>query len=309
MRLIFMGSGAFAVPALQALKAADHDIVRVCSQPPRQAGRGKRRRPTPLAEEAERLGLDVRFPESVDDPGFALEMSRLGAEVGVLVDHGALLPRSILSAPSRGFLNIHPSLLPRWRGAAPIQRAIMAGDDETGVCIIQMNGRFDQGPVLLRRAVPIAEGDTHTSLALKLADIGGGMMVEALSNLGCLKPVPQRSEDRTRAPKVTKSETRIDWRRPATEICRQIRGLADIPGAWTNHGRMRLKVFAAEVIDWDGAPGEVLDGHLTVACGKGAVRLLVVQRPGGRRLGAGEFLRGHPLPSGEMIGGGEADRN
>ena len=198
-------------------------------------------------------------------------MSRLGAEVGVLVDHGALLPRSVLSAPSLGFLNVHPSLLPRWRGAAPIQRAIMAGDTVTGVCVIQMNERFDQGPVLLRREVPVADSDTHSSLAPKLAAIGGEMMVEVLSDLGRLKPVPQRSEDRTRAPKVTKSETRIDWRRPAQEICRQIRGLADVPGAWTNHGRMRLKVFAAEAIDWDGAPGEVLDARLTVACGEGVL--------------------------------------
>ena len=307
MRLIFMGSGAFAIPALEALANGGHEIVRVFSQPPRRAGRGNRRRPTPLAERAMKLGLDVRCPESVDDPGFALEMSRLGAEVGVLVDHGALLPRSVLSAPSRGFLNIHPSLLPRWRGAAPIQRAIMAGDDVTGVCVIQMNERFDQGPVLLRREVPVADSDTHSSLAPKLAEIGGEMMVEVLSDLGRLKPVPQRSEDRTRAPKVTKSETRIDWRHPAQEICRQIRGLADVPGAWTNHGRMRLKIFAAEAIDWDGAPGEVLDGRLTVACGEGAVRLLVVQRPGGRRLVAGEFLRGHRLLLGDMLGGEEAD--
>ncbi len=307
MRLIFMGSGAFAIPALEALAAAGHEIARVCSQPPRRAGRGNRTMPTPLAGRAKELGLDVHCPESVDDPEFALEMSRLGADVGVLVDHGALLPRPVLSAPQHGFFNIHPSLLPRWRGAAPIQRAIMAGDAVTGVCVIQMNERFDQGPVLLRREVPVADGDTHSSLAPRLAAIGGEMMVEVLSELGRLEPVPQGSEDRTHAPKVTKSETRIDWRRPAQEICRQIRGLANTPGAWTNHGELRLKVFAAKVVDGEGAPGEVLDSHLTVACGEGAVRLLELQRPGGRPLGARDFLRGYRILSGDTLGGREVD--
>lgn len=302
-----MGSGAFAIPALEALAAAGHEIVRVCSQPPRRAGRGNRTMPTPLAGKAEELGLDVHCPESVDDPGFALEMSRLGADVGVLVDHGALLPMPVLSAPLHGFLNIHPSLLPRWRGAAPIQRAIMAGDSVTGVCVIQMNERFDQGPILLRREVPVAENDTHSSLAARLAAIGGEMIVEALSDLGRLEPVPQDSEDRTRAPKVTKSETRIDWRRPAREVCRQIRGLAGTPGAWTNHGKLRLKVFAAMVVDGNGPPGEVLDSHLTVACGEGAVQLRELQRPGGRPLSAVEFLRGYRIMSGDTLGGCEAD--
>ena len=233
MRLIFMGSGAFAIPALEALAAAGHEIVRVCSQPPRRAGRGKRTMPTPLAERAEELGLDVHCPQSVDDPGFALEMSRLGADVGVLVDHGALLPRSVLSAPLHGFLNIHPSLLPRWRGAAPVQRAIMAGDAVTGVCVIQMNERFDQGPILLRREIPVSDNDTYSSLATRLAAVGGEMMVEVLSELGRLEPVHQGTEGRTRAPKVTKSEARIAWRRSAREVCLQVRGLADTPGAWT----------------------------------------------------------------------------
>lgn len=307
MRLIFMGSGAFAIPALEALAAAGHEVVRVCSQPPRPAGRGNRTMPTPLAGRAEELGLDVHCPDSVDDPEFALEMSRLGADVGVLVDHGALLPKPVLSAPLHGFLNIHPSLLPRWRGAAPIQRAIMAGDAVTGVCVIRMNERFDQGPVLLRREVPVADCDTHSSLAPRLAAIGGEMMVEVLSKLGRLEPVPQGSGDRTRALKVTKSETRIDWRRPAREIGWHIRGLADTPGAWTNHGKMRLKVFAAEVVDGEGAPGEVLDSHLTIACGDGAIRLLELQRPGGRPLSAGEFLRGYRILSGDTLGGREID--
>ena len=263
--------------------------------------------PTPLARRAAELGLDVHCPESVDDPEFALEMSRLGADVGVLVDHGALLPRSVLSVPLQGFLNIHPSLLPRWRGAAPIQRAIMAGDTVTGVCVIQMNERFDQGPVLLRREVPVADHDTHSSLATRLAAIGGEMMVEVLSELGRLEPVPQGSEDRTRAPKVTRSETRIDWQRPAQDICRQIRALADTPGAWTNHGKLRLKVFSARVVGGDGPPGVVLDSQLTVACGEGAVRLLELLRPGGRPLGAAEFLRGYRITPGDRLGGWEAN--
>ena len=304
MRLIFIGTGEFAVPALEALVAAGHEIACVCSQPPRPAGRGNRMQQTPVSGKAQELGLELRFPVSVNDPKFTREISGLGAEVGILVDHGALLPSAVLSATMRGFLNIHPSLLPRWRGAAPIQRAIMAGDTVTGVCVIQMDEKFDCGPILMRREVPVLGNDTHSSLTPKLAAAGGELIVKVLADLDRLKPVPQCSEGGTHAKKIMKSETRIDWNRSADDVCRQIRGLATVPGAWTNHGATRLKVFSADVVEQKGGrPGEVLDGHLTVACGTGAVRLLEVQRPGKRPSCAEEFLRGYQLQPGETFGG------
>ena len=302
MRLIFMGSGDFAVPALEALVAAGHEIVATYSQPPRQAGRGKRLQPTPLAKRAHELGLDVRCPGIMDGPEFANELTGIGAEFGILVAFGTLLPDTVLSAPVGGFLNIHPSLLPRWRGAAPIQRTIMAGDSATGVCVMQMNERFDDGPVLLRREVPVPGDATYSTLAPVLAVTGAELVVEALANIDRLEPVPQGTAGRTSAPRIDKSETRIDWNRPAAEICRQVRALSRVPGAWTEHGRMRLKVLAAEVVEGSGKPGEVLDSELTVACGENAVRLVEIQRPGKRSAAVAEFLRGCQIEVGATLG-------
>ncbi len=301
MRLIFFGSGEFAVPALEAL-ATKHEIAAVYSQPPRPAGRGKRLQQTPLAESAGRLGLDVRCPQDVNDPGLASEIAGFDARVGILVAYGALLPGAVLSAAERGFLNIHPSLLPRWRGAAPVQRAIMAGDQVTGVCVIQMDERFDNGPVLLRREVPIGGNECFTELSPRLAGIGAEMIVEVLSDPDSLQPVPQPAVGATPAPKITKQETQIDWTLPAIEVCWKIRGLARSPGAWTWFDGVRLKILAGRVVDAEGRPGEVIDGKLTVVCGSGAVQLLELQRPGKRIASAVEFLRGWPIGSGEVFG-------
>ena len=297
-----MGSGDFAVPALEALVAAGHEIAATYSQPPRQAGRGKRLQPTPLASRAHELGLDVRCPETMDGPEFANELTGLGAGFGILVAFGPLLPSRVLSAPVGGFLNVHPSLLPRWRGAAPIQRTIMAGDSVTGVCVMQMNERFDDGPVLLCREVPVPGDATYSSLAPVLAATGAELIVEALADIDRLEPVPQGTAGRTSAPRIDKSETRIDWNRPAAEICRQVRAFSRVPGAWTDLGRMRIKILAAEVVEGRGKPGEVLDSELAVACGENAVRLMEIQRPGKRSATASEFLRGFQIGVGEMFG-------
>ena len=303
MRLIFMGSDSFAVPSLEALVTAGHEVAAVCSQPPRRAGRGRKPRPTPLAARAQELGLDVQFPENVSNPDFVNDVTGLGAECGILVAYGQLLPGAVLSSPTRGFLNIHPSLLPRWRGAAPIQRAILAGDQVTGVCVMKMNARFDDGPVLMRREVQIPDDATATSLAGDLAAIGADMLVEALARFDRLRPIPQGSAGRIPAPKIDKSETGIDWTRPAIEISRQIRALAMAPGAWTGHGGARLRILAAEIAAGSGKPGEVLDPCLTVACGQGAIRLVKIQRPGKSVAAADEFLRGYPITTGETLGG------
>ena len=305
MRIVFVGSGDFAVPALSALCDEGHKILCAVSQPPRPAGRGKRLQHTPVAEKAAELGLTVKCPLKADAPQLTEEILSLGAEIGVLADYGALLPKTILDATALGFLNIHPSLLPRWRGAAPIRRSIMAGDSETGVCIMRMNEKFDRGPVLLRRNVPIMESDTHSSLSWKLSAIGARMIVDAVGNHDRLTPMPQGNEGAIAAPKLDHSETQIDWTRPAEEICLQIRGLADRPGAWSLHKSLRIKSFAAEVSGKEGNPGEVLDDFLTVACGSGSLRLLEVQRAGKSRCSAQEFLRGYPLTRGDRLGDGK----
>ena len=303
MRLIFMGSDSFAVPALEALVAAGHQVAAVCSQPPRRAGRGRKLRPTPLAARASELGLDVRLPERVSDPEFAVEMAGLDADCGILVAYGQLLPGAVLSAPTNGFLNLHPSLLPRWRGAAPVQRAILAGDSVTGACIMKMNERFDDGPVLMRQEVDIPGDANSTSLASTLAATGAEMLVDALARIDRLQPTPQGKHGRTAAPKIDKSETVIDWTRPAAQVSRQIRALAMTPGAWTTHGRVRLRILAAEIAAGSGKAGEVLNSRMTIACGEGAIRILQIQRPGRNLATTDEFLRGYPIAAGELLGG------
>ena len=302
MRLIFLGSGEFAVPALNAL-ALKHEIAAVYSQPPRRAGRGRSMRPTPVAAGADDLGLPVHCPELISDRSVLRQMEELKPDCGVLVAHGALLPVEVLSVPERGFFNIHPSLLPRWRGAAPVQRAIMAGDQVTGVCVIRMNEEFDCGPVLMRESTPILADDTCTSLSARLSELGADLICEALDNLDGLADQPQDKVGVTRAPKIERWEEEIDWGRAAPEVCWKIRGLARKPGAWTMWGRERLKVLAAEVAGKSGRPGEVLDASLTIACGAGSVRLLEVQRQGRRPAPAAEFLRGCPIGPGDKLGG------
>jgi methionyl-tRNA formyltransferase len=301
MRLAFMGTPDFAVPALDALVAAGHEIAAVYAQPPRPAGRGMAPRPGPVADHAASLGLSVRTPAGLRDPAEQAAFAALGADVAVVVAYGLILPQAVLAAPARGCLNIHASLLPRWRGAAPIQRAIMAGDAETGVSIMRMEAGLDTGPVLLREAVPIGPHDTAGSLHDRLAALGARLIVEALSRLDTLVPAPQPEAGVTYAAKIDKTEARVDWTRPAAEIDRLIRGLSPFPGAWAHLGGERVKLLLSERVEGSGAPGEVLDDRLAIACGDGAIRLLRLQRAGKLSIDAGEFLRGFPMPASSRL--------
>ncbi|WP_421704994.1 methionyl-tRNA formyltransferase [Aliiroseovarius sp.] len=295
MRIIFMGTPDFSVPVLDALVDAGHEIAAVYCQPPRPAGRGKKDRPTPVHARAEALGLEVRHPVSLKGVEEQEAFAALGADVAVVVAYGLILPQAILDAPAHGCLNIHASLLPRWRGAAPIHRAIMAGDAETGICIMQMEAGLDTGPVLLREATLIGAEETTAGLHDRLSDMGAGLIVEALGKLGSLVPEVQPEDGATYAEKIDKSEARIDWTRPAVEVDRLIRGLSPFPGAKCDIAGEQVKLLASRLVDGAGAPGQVLDG-LTIACGTGAVEILRAQRPGKRAMEAEDFLRGFDLP-------------
>lgn len=305
MRLIFMGSPDFSVPVLNALVAAGHDIACVYCQPPRPAGRGKKDRPTPVHARAEALGLPVRHPVSLRDPAAQAAFAALAADLAVVVAYGLILPQAVLDAPARGCLNIHASLLPRWRGAAPIHRAIMAGDVTTGVCIMQMEAGLDTGPVLLREATPIGPTETTGQLHDRLSRMGAALIVKALARLDSLTPTPQPAQGATYATKIDKAEARIDWTRPAPEVDRQIRGLSPFPGAWCDLGGQRLKLLGSRLATGTGAPGTCLDDAATVACGtgpeSGAVQLIRLQMPGKGAQDADEFLRGTPLPRGTVL--------
>lgn len=294
MRLVFMGTPEFSVPVLNRLHAEGHDIAAVYCQPPRPAGRGKRERPSPVHLRAVELGLEVRHPARLSAPEVQQDFADLQAEVAVVVAYGLLLPQVVLDAPTRGCLNIHASLLPRWRGAAPIHRAIMAGDPETGVCIMQMEAGLDTGPVLLQQSLPIAPQDTTGTLHDRLSDLGADLIARALDTLDDLQPQPQPDQGVTYAKKVEKSETRVDWHLPATEIDRQIRGLSPFPGAWCEIGGERIKLLSSRVVEGTGQPGAHLGG-LTVACGEGAVQIVTAQRAGKRALPAEDFCRGLDL--------------
>ena len=304
MRLVFMGTPDFAVPTLDALHAAGHEILAVYAQPPRPAGRGKKPRPTPVAARAEALGLPVRTPVSLRDPAAQAEFAATGAEAAVVAAYGLILPRPVLEAVPLGCWNVHASLLPRWRGAAPVQRAMMAGDAETGVCIMRMEAGLDTGPVALRGTTPIGAEDTAGALTARLAELGAGLMVEALARLaaGRLSVEPQPEAGVTYAAKIDKAEAEVDWTRPAAEVDRLIRALSPAPGAWTRIGGERVKLLFSRVEDGAGAPGEALDDGLLVACGAGAVRLLRVQREGRAAAEAAEVLRGFPVAKGARLG-------
>ncbi|TVP73426.1 MAG: methionyl-tRNA formyltransferase [Rhodobacteraceae bacterium] len=290
MRVIFMGTPDFSVAALEAVHAA-HDVVCVYTQPPRPAGRGKQPRLTPVHARAAALGLEVRHPVSLRDAQVQAHYATLQADVAVVVAYGLILPQPVLDAPRHGCLNIHASLLPRWRGAAPIQRAIMAGDAETGICIMQMEAGLDTGPVLLRAATRVTEADTAQSLHDRLSQMGAALIVDALAQLPELRAVPQLDTGVTYAAKIDKSEARVDWTRPAEEVARQIRGLSPFPGAWCETPLGRLKLLDARAVVGSGAPGTVLGG-LTIACGTGAVELRSVQREGKRVMEPEALLRG-----------------
>ncbi len=290
-----MGTPEFSVPVLEALVEAGHEVAAVYCQPPRPAGRGKKKRPCPVETHAQALGLEVRHPGSLRSAAEQARFAALAAEVAVVVAYGLILPREILEAPARGCLNIHASLLPRWRGAAPIHRAVMAGDAETGVCIMQMDEGLDTGPVLMCEATPIGPEETTGDLHGRLSEMGAGLILRALERLDELKPRPQPQEGITYAAKIDKAEARIDWSRPAAEVDRHIRGLSPFPGAWCEVAGERVKLLRSRLAQGSGTPGQVLGGF-TVACGEGAVEVLEAQRPGRRAMSAEEFLRGTDLP-------------
>ncbi len=294
MRLIFMGTPDFAVPALDALLAAGHEVAAAYTQPPRPAGRGKQPRPSPVQRRAEAAGIEVRHPATLRDADKQAAFAALGAEAAVVVAYGLILPPPVLAAPRRGCLNIHASLLPRWRGAAPIQRAILAGDAETGVCVMRMEAGLDTGPVLARETCSIGPGDTAGDLHDRLAALGAGLIVRTLGEIDEVRPMPQPEDGVAYAEKIDKAEARIDWTRPAAEVDRLIRALSPFPGAWTESGAERLKLLRSAVAEGAGAPGEILSGF-RVACGTGAVRILEAQRPGRQPMPIEELARGRPL--------------
>ncbi|MFK7762066.1 MAG: methionyl-tRNA formyltransferase [Roseobacter sp.] len=303
MRIVFMGTPAFSVPVLDALVGAGHEIACVYCQPPRPAGRGKKDRPSPVQLRAEALELPVRTPVSLKNVAAQQEFDKLNADVAVVVAYGLILPQAILDAPLQGCLNIHASLLPRWRGAAPIHRAILAGDSETGVCIMQMDAGLDTGAVLQRSEISIKPEETTAELHDRLSTLGAQQIVDVLEALPALKPEPQPDTGVTYAAKIDKAEARVDWRQPAEAVDRQIRGLSPFPGAWTQREGTRIKLLASRVGTGDGAPGAVLLDPLRVACGNGCVELIYLQRAGKGAQDAQTFLNGWPLEAGVIFGG------
>ena len=301
MRLAFMGSPDFAVPALKALYQAGHTIAAVYCQPARPAGRGQAVRKSPVHVAADTLGLPVRTPARVrTDPDAQAAFTALDLDAAVVAAYGLILPQAMLDAPRHGCLNIHASLLPRWRGAGPIQAAILAGDTETGITIMQMEAGLDTGPMLLRRSVPITATTTAAILHDTLADLGANLILEALSSWPA--PVAQPEAEATYAPKLSKEDGRIDWTRPAAVIDRQIRAFDPWPGTFTTLDGQAFKVIAATPVHAAGIPGTTLDSALTIACGDNALRLTKVQLPGRGVLEAGAFLRGHPVAPGTLLG-------
>ncbi|KIN65288.1 Methionyl-tRNA formyltransferase [Sulfitobacter noctilucae] len=303
MRIVFMGTPDFSVPVLEALVAAGHEIAAVYCQPPRPAGRGKKDRPSPVQARAEALGLNVRHPVSLKTAEAQADFAALKADIAVVVAYGLILPQAILDAPEKGCLNIHASLLPRWRGAAPIHRAIMAGDAETGVCIMQMDAGLDTGDVLLRKSLAIGAEETTAELHDRLSVLGSEAIVEALAALDRLQPEPQPEEGVTYASKIDKAEARIDWTRPAAEVDRLIRGLSPFPGAWFDLNGTRIKVLRSSLAEGSGQPSKVLDSGLRVACGTGAVQLLRLQRAGKAAQDVDVFQSGAQIAPGTILSG------
>lgn len=294
MRVIFMGTPDFSVPVLDALVEAGHDVVAAYCQPPRPAGRGKKDRPSPVQARAEALGIEVRHPVSIKGPQELADFAALEADIAVVVAYGLILPQAVLDAPKWGCLNIHASLLPRWRGAAPIHRAILAGDAETGVCIMQMEAGLDTGPVLSRESFAIGDEETTGELHDRLSALGARMIVDALARDDVMA-VSQDAEGVTYAAKIDKAEARVDWNLSAAQVSAHIRGLSPFPGAWIEVAGERVKLLGARVVDGSGAAGAVLDGF-TVACGEGAVEITRAQRAGKKPMDAAEVLKGLTLP-------------
>ena len=307
MRLAFMGTPEFAVPSLAELIASGHEIVAVYSQPPRPKGRGQKLTPSPVHAFAESMGLPVFTPESMKTAEAIEVFQSLDLDAACVVAYGQILKPAVLDAPRLGCFNLHGSLLPRWRGAAPIHRAIMAGDNQTGVQIMRMSEGLDEGPILLGEVMDIRPDDTAASLSERMAHVGAGLWSRALAAIerGGATETPQAGEP-TYARKITPAEARIDWTRPAAEVDARIRGLSPFPGAWfeapSETGPVRIKALLSTRAQETGAPGQVLDDVLTIACGAGAVRLIRVQREGKAAQSAEEMLRGFPLPAGTVLG-------
>ncbi|WP_420854569.1 methionyl-tRNA formyltransferase [Sneathiella marina] len=303
MRIAFMGTPDFSTHVLTALIDAGHDIVCVYSQPPRPAGRGKKLRASPVHSLAEAHNIEVRTPTSLKSEEVQSDFADLNLDVAVVVAYGLILPAAVLAAPRFGCLNLHASLLPRWRGAAPIQRAIMAGDTETGVAVMQMAEGLDTGDVLEETRIPISDQTTAGSLHDQLAEAGAILMEETVSRLkdDNLVAVAQSDDGVTYAEKISKSEAAIDWARPAEELCRHIHGLSPFPGAYCTHNDTRIKVLGATAVKGTGQPGQVLDNDLTIACGKNALKLVLLQRAGKSPMPTRVFLNGHPINIGEVL--------
>ena len=302
MKIVFMGTPDFAVPALRALVAAGHQVLAAYTQPPRPGGRrGKELTPTPVHRAAEELGIPVRHPLSLKGADEQAAFAALDADIAVVAAYGLILPRAVLDAPRHGCLNIHASLLPRWRGAAPIHRAILAGDRETGVTIMQMEAGLDTGPMLAKVTTPV-EGKTTGELTEQLAASGAELMAAVLADLTRYPPQVQPEEGVTYAHKIDKAETRIDWNQPAQQVERQVRAFAPAPGAWFEFEGERCKVLAAQLAEGQGAPGTVLDDALTIACGSGAIRPTLIQRAGRPVMATQDLLRGWAIAPGAQLG-------
>ena len=300
--LIFMGTPDFAAVILGALCDAGHRVKCAYSQPPRPAGRGHRLQPSPVQARAERHGIAVRYETSLRDPQVQAQFAELNADAAVVAAYGLILPPAILCAPRHGCLNVHASLLPRWRGAAPIQRAILEGDAETGITIMQMDEGLDTGAMLLQEAAPITPTTTAGELTERLAVLGGELIVAALSRLGELQPIPQPGSGVTYAKKLNRDEARLDWRLPAARLERQARAFDPWPGAYFLVGEERIRVLAAEIGDAAPAPpGTVLDERLSIACGEGVLRPLRLQRAGRAAMDTASLLRGFALPPGTIL--------
>ena len=308
-----MGTPDFAVPALEALLHGRHEVCAVYTRPPRPAGRGWGERRSPVHELALGHGIPVHAPVSLRDEAVQKDLQAIGADIAVVAAYGLILPEAILAAPAKGCINIHASLLPRWRGAAPIQRAILAGDEKTGITIMQIDEGLDTGAILGAEEIDIGPGATSGALHDRLAALGAGLVVGVLDGLaaGEITPRPQAGEGACYAAKLTRAEGRMDWREPAVALERKVRALTPWPGAWFELEGTRIKVLEAEVVAAapGAAPGEVLDERLTVACGAGGLRILSLQREGRRAQDAGDFLRGFAIPAGARLAlpGGAGD--
>jgi methionyl-tRNA formyltransferase len=305
MKLVFMGTPDFSVPILGSLIEAGHQVVCVYSQPPRPAGRGHKEQPTPVHAFAHQQGIPVRTPKSLKSPEAQADFAALGADMAVVAAYGLILPQAVLDAPRLGCLNVHASLLPRWRGAAPIQRAILAGDPETGVTIMQMDAGLDTGAMLLKESILLLPDATASWLHDMLAAMGARMIVEAVDKLEAEEPLPATPQPAlgvTYAHKLAKEEGLLDWRQTAVELDRKVRALNPWPGVWFEMAGERIKVIEAAVVPGAGQPGTVLDDQLSVACGKFALRPLKVQRAGKAAMTVPDMLRGHAIPKGPVLG-------